>query len=296
MTEWQDFIGKTMVQHDVLTAALAQRHGATLDLPVADGGALPGIHWCLCLPEAATAELGPDGHPRRDIAGSFLPPIPLPRRMWASSSVEFIAPVPVGAEVVRTSTIADIAEKTGGSGRLVFVTVEHVTRVGGTEAVREKQNIVYREAVVARAAGGAVTPPPPTPPLKGTGEEWASPIALLAGGEWPFARTLVPTEPLLLRFSALTFNAHRIHYDLPYARDEEGYPGLVVHGPLTATLLLNHATALAGQAIKRFSFRGASPAFCGEPLTLGARREGDAIALTAINGADQTVMTGEAEL
>lgn len=280
MSEWQDFIGKSMVQRDVLTHALAQRHAATLDLPLAADAALPGIHWCLCLPEAATAQLGPDGHPRRDIAGSFLPPIPLPRRMWASSSVEFLAPILLGAEVERTSTIADITAKSGGSGQLVFVTVEHLTSVGGTEAVREKQNIVYREATSAAPAFLAPR----------TGD------AAVDAAEWPEQRRLVPSEPLLLRFSALTFNAHRIHYDLPYARDEEGYAGLVVHGPLTATLLLNHATAVLGAPVRHFSFRGAAPAFCGEPLTLAARREGDRLALAAINGEGQTVMTGEAAI
>jgi 3-methylfumaryl-CoA hydratase len=278
MSEWQDFIGKTMVQGDVLTPGLAQRHAATLDLPLPGDAALPGIHWCLCLPEAATAELGADGHPRRDIAGSFLPPIPLPRRMWASSSVEFLSAIPLGAEVRRTSTIADITAKSGGSGQLVFVTVEHVTRVGDVEAVREKQNIVYREAT--NAAPAFLAPRGGDTPVN--------------AGEWPHQQRLVPSEPLLLRFSALTFNAHRIHYDLPYARDEEGYAGLVVHGPLTATFLLNHATSVFEAPVRRFSFRGASPAFCGEPLTLVARREADTLTLAAVNGEGQTVMTGEA--
>lgn len=280
MTDWQDFISKTMVQRDVLTPGLAHRHAATLDLPLSGDAALPGIHWCLCLPEAATAELGPDGHPRRDIADSFLPSIPLPRRMWASSSVEFLAPIPVGVEVTRTSTIADIAAKSGGSGQLVFVTVEHVTRVGGIAAVREKQSIVYREATNAAPAFLA--------PRSGD--------APVDAGEWPEQRMLTPSEPLLLRFSALTFNAHRIHYDLPYARDEEGYAGLVVHGPLTATFLLNHATAVLGTPVRSFSFHGASPAFCGEPLTLAARHDGDRLILAAINGEGQTVMTGEAAI
>lgn len=214
--------------------------------------------------------------------------------MWASSSVAFLAPLPVGAEVVRTSTITDIAAKNGGSGPLVFVTVEHVTTMGRIEAVREKQSIVYREAAVVPPASVSAhrQSSPPTPPLKGKGEEGVTSVANVE--EWPFARTVVPSEPLLLRFSALTFNAHRIHYDLPYARDVEGYAGLVVHGPLTATLLLNHATAFAGQPVRRFSFRGATPAFCGERLTLAARREGDAITLAALNDAGQTVMTAEA--
>ncbi len=258
MGAWQDFIGTGMAQDDVLTAALAARHAATLDLPLPTDAALPGIHWCLCLPDAPTAVLGADGHPRRDIPGSFLPPIDLPRRMWAASSVEFGAPLPVGAAITRQSTISDIVEKSGGSGRLVFVTVAHETRANGAIAVQERQTIVYR-------AASDTAPSFHAPRAPRTGVDAA---------EWPQQRVLTPNEPLLLRYSALTFNAHRIHYDLPYAREEEGYAGLVVHGPLTATLLLNHAAAMAGQAIRGFSFRGAAPAFCGEQLVLAARHAG----------------------
>ena len=279
MAKWQDFIGKSMTQTDMLTVALAQRHAATLDLPMSPQAALPGIHWCLCLPDAPTAQLGADGHPRRDIPGSFLPPIPLPRRMWASSSVEFFAPLPLGATVERQSTIATIAEKSGNSGPLIFVTVEHQTILDGAVAVQETQNIVYRDASIAAPAFTA----PRADDL---------PIDAAA---WPHSRRVVPSQAQLLRYSALTFNAHRIHYDLPYARDVEGYAGLVVHGPLTATLLLNHARDIAGHPIRQFSFRGANPAFCGEPLTLAAHQHGSTLTLTAFNGLGQNVMTAEAE-
>ena len=288
MGDWQDWIGKTHVQSDILTPALVQRHRATLDLTPHDPAPLPGIHWILNLPEAATADLGEDGHPRRDIAGSFLPPIDLPRRMWASSEVEFLGDIPVGAAVTRTSTIADIAKKTGSSGRLAFVTLDHAIEADGLAVVREKQTLVYREANKSPSPSGEglgvgtlnsrATPaveskpivPTPTPPLKGRGLE-----------SWPHHRTLTPSETLLFRFSALTFNTHRIHYDLPYARDVEGYKALVVHGPLTATLLLNWATELFGP-IRRFAFRAVSPAFAGEELTLVARQDSDGITLAAL--------------
>ena len=289
MTDWQDWIGRSHRQTDILTPALVHRHRATLNLAPENPAPLPGIHWVLNLPEATTSDLGEDGHPRRDIADSFLPPIDLPRRMWASSEVEFLTPIPVGATVNRTSTIADIAGKSGGSGRLAFVTLDHATEVDGVAVVREKQTLVYREAqkspslpreglgVGARQIEQSQSiAPTPTPPLEGRGLE-----------SWPHHRTLTPSETLLFRFSALTFNTHRIHYDLSYARDVEGYKGLVVHGPLTATLLLNWATELFGP-IHRFAFRAVSPAFAGEELTLVALLENGRITLAALgpNGAE----------
>jgi 3-methylfumaryl-CoA hydratase len=281
MGNWKDWIGKNQGQSDILTPALVRRHRATLDLSPTDPIPLPGIHWLLNLPEAATAELGEDGHPRRDLVHSFLPPIDLPRRMWAASEVEFLAQIAVGATVTRTSTIADIVEKSGGSGRLAFVTLNHVVSANGVLAVREKQTLVYREAIppyrLREGSGEGLsitshelpTRPPLTPPASGRGTSY------------PHHLTLTPTETLLFRFSALTFNTHRIHYDLPYARDVEGYRGLVVHGPLTATLLLNWATELFGPP-RRFAFRAVAPAFAGEPLTLVAREEADSITLAAL--------------
>ena len=279
MGDWQDWIGKTHVQSDILTPALVQRHRATLDLTPHDPAPLPGIHWILNLPEAATADLGEDGHPRRDIAGSFLPPIDLPRRMWASSEVEFLGDIPVGTAVTRTSTIADIAEKSGSSGRLAFVTLDHAIEADGLAVVREKQTLVYREANlpsrlregsgVGLSSESIASRTAPAPPAGGR------------GASYPHHRTLTPSEALLFRFSALTFNTHRIHYDLPYARDVEGYKALVVHGPLTATLLLNWATELFGP-IRRFAFRAVSPAFVGEILTLVARQDSDSFTLAVL--------------
>lgn len=267
MGQWQEWIGRSHVQSEQLTPALVRRHRATFDLSPDDPAPLAGIHWCLNLPEAASVELGEDGHPRRDIAESFLPPIPMPRRMWAASETAFLAPIPVGATVTRTSTIAAIEEKQGSSGALAFVTLDHALSADGVPVVREKQTLVYREL----AGGEAASPPPPQPTDDGV---------LRALTPYAHQRKITPDEALLFRFSALTFNTHRIHYDAPYATGIEGYRGIVVHGPLTATLLLNWAGGLYG-AIRRFAFRAVSPAIAGEPLTLGAREESGRIILAA---------------
>lgn len=275
--DWSEWIGRSEFRADTLTPQLLERFRATLDLKAESDTAPQGIHWCLCLPDAPTATLGPDGHPRRDLNdGSFLPPIPLPRRMWASSKVEFLAPIEVGAAIVRTSTLASITEKSGGSGQLVFVEVDHETRADEVLAVKERQTIVYREAT-----GTAPTPRP------------ASAEPDFSG--WHFHRTLTPSEPLLFRYSALTFNSHRIHYDLPYASQEEGYRGLVVHGPLTATLLLDLAAQQFGSnVLASFAFRGQSPAFAGEALHLVGKAERNALTLTALGEDGRVVMSAEA--
>lgn len=276
MGAWDAWIGHQMVQRDRLTPALLQRFRATIDSAESGDVAPQAIHWVLCTPEATTAKLGIDGHPQRsESPDSFFPPVPHPRRMWASSKVEFLAPISVNAEIERVSTIASIAEKSGSTGSLVFVDVTHETKADGTVAISERQTLVYREANTAK--------PTPAP----------EPIAI-DFGEWHFHRTLVPNEAMLFRFSAITFNTHRIHYDAPYAINEEGYRGLVVHGPLTSSLLLDLAAREFGSnTIKRFAFRAQSPAFAGEPLHLVGRREGDALTLAALNPAGQTVVAAE---
>jgi 3-methylfumaryl-CoA hydratase len=269
----QGWIGREMVQHDVLTASLLQRFRATIDSAEAGETAAQGIHWCLCLPDAPTAALDVDGHPKR---GGFLPPIPLPRRMWASSAVEFHAPINAGANIERRSVIADVAEKQGGSGPLFFVSVDHETRAEGLLAVSERQTLVYREASTA----------PPAPLESGEPD--------LA--EWQWHDSLMPSAPLLFRYSALTFNSHRIHYDLPYAMDVERYRGLVVHGPLMATLLLDLAARkLGANALASFSFRGQSPAIAGEALHLVGKVEAGAITLAALGSDGRTVMSAQAK-
>ena len=281
MSEWQKWIGRSETRSDRIDPGLALRWLATLDRAAPTDGTVPqGLHWCLGVPDAPTASLGPDGHPLRDDSpDSFLPPVPLPRRMWASSKVEFVRPLRVGEAVCRTSTVRSVTAKQGGSGQLVFVDVAHETGGDGGVAVREVQSIVYR------GASPAGTPPAPPPP----GESSFDPAS------WQAHRAVLPAEPLLFRFSALTFNSHRIHYDLPYATAEEGYRGLVVHGPLTATLLLDLARReLGDNALKTFAFRGVSPGICGEMLHLVLRSKDAAIELGAFAADGRQVMSATA--
>lgn len=269
----------TETRTDILTPALAGRFAATLDREVPENQARQGIHWCLCTPEAATQDLGADGHPA---GGSrFLPQSPLPRRMWASSEVEFLSPIAIGATVERRSEVLDAVEKTGGSGKLLFVTVGHEVGSDGMIAIREKQTIVYREA---------------SEPKPGQPGRMSFPEPDTARGEgWKWQRPVTPTPPLLFRYSALTFNSHRIHYDLPYARDEEAYPGLVVHGPLMATLLLDLCDReLGANRLARFAFRAKAPAFVNEPLLLAGKEEDEGIELAVIGADGRTVMAATA--
>jgi 3-methylfumaryl-CoA hydratase len=281
MSEWDAWIGRQEVRQDSNDPGLVRRWLATLDRAAPSDGTIPqGIHWCLCSPEARTAALGTDGHPQRDDSPqSFLPPVPLPRRMWASSKVEFLVPLHEFEPVERHSKIGSITEKQGGSGRLVFVDVEHETHGDNGLAVREVQSLVFREPAPAGA--------PPQPAQLGD--------ARFDPGDWSAHRAFTPAEPLLFRYSALTFNSHRIHYDAPYAVDAEGYRGLVVHGPLTATLLLDLAQReLGDNALKTFAFRGISPAICGEDLHLVMRGAGPEIKLGAFAADGRQVMSATA--
>jgi len=260
------WIGREVRAKDWLDDALAARWLATFDLPKPHPAIMPqGIHFALCTPDAPTEQLGEDGHPARDDSpASFLPPFPQfgsgPRRMWASSKMQFVAPIAIGAVIDRTSRIAAVSEKAGSTGRLAFVDVEHVTKANGTIAVIETQTLVYREAV---APDARLSPPP-------LGEGLFSPEG------WDAHHTLTPDARLLFRYSALTFNTHRIHYDAPYAQQVERYRGLVVHGPLTASLLLQLAAReLGANRLRTFSFRGLSPAIAGEPLHL-VMKQGEA--------------------
>ncbi|NLR70595.1 hypothetical protein HGI47_06880 [Novosphingobium sp. ERN07] len=281
MAQWDRWIGRSERREDRVDAGQIRRWLATLDRDEARNRAVPqGVHWCLCLPDAPNALLGADGHPLRDdTPESFLPPVPLPRRMWASSKVEFAAPLHVDDRIERISTIAAITEKSGNSGTLVFVDIAHETFCGEALAVSEVQTVVYRDAA---PAGTPLVPP-------GPGEGAFDPAP------WASHRAVTPTEALLFRFSALTFNSHRIHYDLPYAQGVEGYRGLVVHGPLTATLLLDLARRTLGEnALKRFAFKGLSPAICGEPLHLVLRGSGEAIELGAFAEDGRQIMAATA--
>ncbi|MEE4316467.1 MAG: MaoC family dehydratase N-terminal domain-containing protein [Erythrobacter sp.] len=268
MTDFSAWIGRETNARDRLDDALAARWLATFDLPRPHPAIMPqGIHFALCTPDAPTAMLGEDGHPARDDSSdSFLPPFPMPRRMWASSTMRFLAPIAIGAVIERRSKIAAITEKQGSSGPLAFVDVSHETRSNGTLAVVETQSIVYREA----ASGGQDLSPPPL------GE------ASFSSEGWDAHRSLTPDPRLLFRYSALTFNTHRIHYDAPYAREVERYRGLVVHGPLTASLLLQLAESeLGANRLRTFRFRGLSPAIAGEALHLVMRKSSDGYDLAA---------------
>jgi 3-methylfumaryl-CoA hydratase len=265
---FEAWIGREVRAKDRLDDALAARWLATFDLPRPHPAIMPqGIHFALCTPDAPTAKLGEDGHPARDDSpDSFLPPFPMPRRMWASSKMQFVAPIAIGAVIERTSRIAAVSEKEGGSGRLAFVDVAHTTRANGTIAVIETQTLVYREAAVPDA--------PLSPPPLGAGR--------FSPEGWDACRSLTPDARLLFRYSALTFNTHRIHYDAPYAEQIERYRGLVVHGPLTASLLLGLAARELGEnRLRTFQFRGLSPAIAGEPLHLVMRAKADGYELAA---------------
>ena len=244
------WIGRNEVVSDDIGAFPLNALAATLDRddpPAREGTPLPpSAHWLYFLPLARESELGPDGHPAR---GGFLPPVPLPRRMWAGSRVSLDAPIRVGDRAVRVSTVDDVTLKEGRSGPLVFVRVRHEMTVKGSvrPAVVEEQDIVYR----GEAAPGSAPKPQPAP----------------AGAEW--TRTIHPDPILLFRYSALIFNAHRIHYDQPYVTGKEGYPGLIVHGPLIATVLVDlFRRKNPGVTAKAFSFRAMSPLFDTAPFTV----------------------------
>lgn len=283
MSDWDAWIGREERRSDRVDEGMSARWCATLDRAAPADGTMPqGIHLCLCVPDAPTAALGADGHPRRgDDPNGFLPPVRAPRRMWASSKFNFHAPLSVGEAVTRTSRVAAITEKTGGSGTLVFVTVLHQTNGASGLAVSEEQTLVYRDAPPAGT--------PLAPPLRGEGSFDPS--------GWDAHRALIPDAPLLFRYSALTFNSHRIHYDYPYATGEEGYRGLVVHGPLTATLLLDLAQReLGDNALKSFAFRGLSPAIAGEMLHLVLRRDSAALTLGAFAEDGREVLRADASI
>ncbi len=261
ITAW---IGRSETVHDTIGPTPVVALTATLDhpaTPVEPGWALPPLwHWLYFLPMHRQSEIGADGHPKR---GGFLPPVPLPRRMWAGSQFEFRAPVRVGDRVARTSTIADVTSKEGRTGKLVFVKVRHELRCNGATdaAIVEYHDIVYRDV---RQPGDVDPPPQPAP----TGAAWQ--------------RSIVPDDVLLFRYSALTFNGHRIHYDRRYVTEVEGYPGLVVHGPLIATLLMDLLRRQAPEAdVASFRFKAVRPTFDGRPLRVNGARDGHTVRLWA---------------
>jgi 3-methylfumaryl-CoA hydratase len=259
LAHWRQWIGRTERRTDLVTAAPIAALAATLDQPGPEplpGSPAPALaHWLYFLPVAAQGALGPDGHPQR---GGFLPPVPLPRRMWAGGRLDFLHPLHVGDEVERVSRIMNVDAKAGRSGTLVFVTVRHEVSNARGLAIAEEHDIVYRDA----------PSPSPLPDAPAT-EPLSAP-----GGE-SFSRALEPDAVLLFRYSALTFNGHRIHYDRPYATEAEGYPGLVVHGPLLATLLVDLLHRERPHArLRRFAFTALRPVFDTHPIRLCGRDEG----------------------
>jgi 3-methylfumaryl-CoA hydratase len=249
------WIGRSESRADLVTAVPPAALAATLDraepFPQPGDALRPLRHWLFFLPLHRRSELGTDGHAER---GGFMPPIALPRRMWAGSRVRFAAPLRVGSSVTRVSTIVDVVEKTGRSGPLAFVVVRHEIFAGDKLLVSEEHDIVYREHRVSAAGSAVPSPEAPRHP--------------------DLAQTFVADETLLFRYSALTFNTHRIHYDRRYAIEREGYPGLVVHGPLLATLLVDLAAdAHPDRLLTEYRFRALAPVFDGAPFTACAKAE-----------------------
>ncbi len=245
-SDLRQWLGRREVVHDQVTASPLARLSATLDRndhPPSEGDAVPPLWmWLYFLPSERERDLGEDGHARR---GGFLPPVTLPRRMWAGGRLKFLREIQVGSTVTRTSEIVGISEKVGRSGPLVFVAVRHEIADAEGLAVVEEHDIVYRGQ---------------------SGDESPTP-ARMSPRESSWSREVCPDDVLLFRFSALTFNGHRIHYDRRYATEIEKYPGLVVHGPLIAVLLLDLLRRnLPDARVREFSFRAVRPLFDLEPF------------------------------
>jgi 3-methylfumaryl-CoA hydratase len=271
----RQWIGRSTEASDIVTVQLVKGLRATLFQEIGEpkpGEAAPfTVHWCLAQPVFPMSMLGPDGHPTR---GGFLPPVPLPRRMWAGGELEFLDPLRVGDETRRTSRISDVSVKSGSTGTLCFVAVEHVVTTPRGIAIRERQDVVYRD--VAGAPAAAVKAPPPPPVAK-------------------HRETHVSDPVLLFRYSALTFNGHRIHYDRDYVTKVEGYPGLIFHGPLQAAFIVELAAKLHnGQPPKKLGYRGVQPLFEGSEFSVNANDRDGALELWTANAEGQLTMKGTA--
>lgn len=257
LSEW---VGRSTEMVDVIGVGPIRMLEHTLDRPgeLRDGDVMPPLrHIITHLTSATASRMGRDGHPER---GPFLPPVALPRRMWAGGRFTFDGDLHIGDVVTKTSTIDKIEMKEGRSGLLCFVTVRHQLAVDGAVRINEEQDLVYRE-----------DPAPDAP------KSQPKPAPTNAG----FSRVITPSEIMLFRYSALTFNAHRIHYDREYARSVEGYPNLVFQGPLTATLLADLAVSETGGSLAAFEFRGLAPLFDDQPFTVSGVRDGHVVNLWA---------------
>jgi 3-methylfumaryl-CoA hydratase len=277
MDDLKEWVGRTEAVEDDLSVAHARGLVALLDRDpdaLAAGSPLPACwHWIFFRPATPHSELGGDGHARR---GGFLPPIGLPRRMWVGGRLRFLAPLFLGQAAVRRSTIMSISSKSGRSGELVFVTIRHAIGAPGAVAIEEEQDLVFRGAPPPGETPRGDNPPAPP--------DWS---------ERAHADTLT-----LFRFSALTYNGHRIHYDHPYATGVEGYPGLVVHGPLTALLLMDAATrhreGSSGRLVG-YQYRAVSPLFADEEITLSGTSYTDGSAQVWAAGPRGVAMTATVE-
>jgi 3-methylfumaryl-CoA hydratase len=271
--DWAAWVGRSeAVAEDIWAPRVAQL-AATLDLPSppGDGDTLPpGWQWLFFNPAVRQSEVGEDGHPRR---GGFLPPVELPRRMWAGSRLAYHTPLVIGALAEKRSEILSIESKAGRSGTLVFVTLRHTISQRSVIAIEEEQDLVYRAHPVPGAPAPLGKPAPPA----------------------QFSEPVHPDAPLLFRYSALTFNGHRIHYDAPYATGVEGYPALVVHGPLTATLLQGLAARLRPDwRLATFAFRGLAPLFVDQTFHLEAADSREGLSLWARNDRGELAMEASA--
>ena len=271
ITALQAWVGRQETRCDVISVAPVTAMSATLDYKVPRAGVGDPLpipwHWLYFLPASTASDLDVDGHPRR---GGFLPPVPLPRRMWAGGKIEFIRPLQVGDFARKESTVRDVTVKQGRTGKLCFVEVEHCIFVDQDLRFRETHNIVYRD-------------------LKQAGEEDALPPTAPQDPQW--TREVIPDSTLLFRYSALTFNGHRIHYDLDFCRRQEGYPGLVFHGPLTATLLLELAMQNnPGRSLKYYEFKALSPLFDDAAFSLNGKMHGTKADLWATNADNRLAM------
>lgn len=283
-TGFDAWIGRSEVVQDDAALEPAVRLAAILDAPSHPAGTdptplFPLGHWLQFTPSAAMRDLGADGHPK---LGAFMPPLDLPRRMWAGSAIEFHTPILTGQHLSRTTTITAITPKEGASGRLCFVKLTHEVRAENALALVEHQTIVYREAATLKP--NAV----PLPPRQSD----AAPV------DWEWVDTVSPDEVMLFRYSALTFNSHRIHYDLDYASRVEGYPGLVVHGPLSATLLVDRLLRFhPGASLSHFEFSARAPLFVNETAFLcGRTSEGGTVELAVIAPDGSISVTARATL
>ena len=270
--DYRDWIGREIVRHHQISPRLVEQIRATLAPHLAPAEVPLGTFWTLSPDALPPEDLGRDGHPK---LGLVLPRLPLPRRMWAGGRIDFRAPVRIGDTISRESEILSVEAKSGNSGNLVFVTVRHTVTSAGTIAVVEEHDIVYRDAAQKGAAPPAGKPAPQ---------------------QAAWRREVETNEAVLFRYSALIFNAHRIHYDIDYCREVEGYPGLIVHGPLQTTLLLDLCRRHDPRPVRTLDYRATHPVFHQEKFSVNGQptADGKSVELWTANAAGCYAMRGTA--